>query len=55
MDALSALGVLHELRLSGNPFVGGPEDEARFEVRYSLLLNILTIRFLLRCQAVHEA
>ena len=37
------------------PFVGGPEDEARFEVRYSLLLNILTIRFLLRSQAVHEA
>ena len=46
MDALSALGALHELRLSGNQLVGGPEDEARFEVRYSLLLNILTITLL---------
>ena len=44
MDALSALGALRELRLSGNPVVGGSEDEARFEVSCILLLNILLVR-----------
>ena len=53
VDVLSALGALREVRLSGNPFVGGPEDKASLEVRCKLLLNILSIIVAAALYTVH--